>query len=240
VSERPPDKGALTPGDPLAGAPSAVPPHPSGLPGVPEAPRQAPEYPAPPPGHGLQQPGYGPQSPAPPGAGGPPSWPSPSPSPIAGRYVLSGWWRRVGASIIDGLVIGIPATVILVALGASIFATGDDSDAGLIAFIGAFLVAALVFVLIGIFYAPVMMAKTNGKTVGRMVAGIRVIRANGQPMDFGTAALREVVLKWLVFGVIANSVTFGLASLIDVLWPLWDEENRALHDFPVNTRTIID
>ena len=28
------------------------------------------------------------------------------------------------------------------------------------------------------------------------------------------------------------------AQLIDWLWPLWDDENRALHDFIVNTRTV--
>jgi hypothetical protein len=25
-----------------------------------------------------------------------------------------------------------------------------------------------------------------------------------------------------------------------VLWPLWDDENRALHDFVVDTRTVKD
>jgi hypothetical protein len=38
---------------------------------------------------------------------------------------------------------------------------------------------------------------------------------------------------------VANSVTFGLASLLDVLWPLWDEENRALHDYVSQTRTVL-
>jgi hypothetical protein len=33
-------------------------------------------------------------------------------------------------------------------------------------------------------------------------------------------------------------MTIGIAQLVDVLWPLWDEENRALHDFIVNTRTV--
>jgi hypothetical protein len=59
-------------------------------------------------------------------------------------------------------------------------------------------------------------------------------------VDFGYATLREVVVKWLLFGVVANSFTFGLAALVDYLWPLWDEENRALHDFVVNSRTILD
>jgi uncharacterized RDD family membrane protein YckC len=73
-----------------------------------------------------------------------------------------------------------------------------------------------------------------------MACGIRVVRANGQPVTFGWACLREVLAKWLLFGVIANSFTFGLIGLIDYLWPLWDEENRALHDFVVDSRTILD
>jgi uncharacterized RDD family membrane protein YckC len=72
-----------------------------------------------------------------------------------------------------------------------------------------------------------------------MAMGIRVVRANGQPMTFAWAMLREVVVKALLFGI-AGSLTFGLASLLDVLWPLWDEENRALHDFVVDTRTVRD
>jgi len=68
---------------------------------------------------------------------------------------------------------------------------------------------------------------------------IRVIRADGGQMTFGFAMLREVLVKSLLVGVVA-SATFGLAWLLDILWPLWDEENRALHDFVVNTRTIVD
>jgi hypothetical protein len=49
--------------------------------------------------------------------------------------------------------------------------------------------------------------------------------------------LREVAVKTLLGGI-AGTLTGGLANLLDVLWPLWDEENRALHDFIVDTRTI--
>jgi uncharacterized RDD family membrane protein YckC len=83
------------------------------------------------------------------------------------------------------------------------------------------------------------MARTNGKTFGRMAVGIRVVRAKGEPMTFGFAMLREVAVKALLFGI-ASSLTGGLASLADVLWPLWDEENRALHDFVVDTRVVKD
>jgi len=44
---------------------------------------------------------------------------------------------------------------------------------------------------------------------------------------------------WLLFGLLLGSITGGIAVLIDYLWPLWDEENRALHDYVVNTRTVL-
>ena len=138
-------------------------------------------------------PGY--SSPAPPGAGG--LAPSPM-APAPGTYQLGGWWARVGAAIIDGLIIGIPALIVLLALGAG--AANSDTDGGAAGFIGAALLALLVFLIVGLLYAPYMMSRTNGQTVGRMATGIRVIRANGEPMTFGYAALREIVVKGLLIG----------------------------------------
>ena len=88
-------------------------------------------------------------------------------------------------------------------------------------------------------YAPMLMSRTNGQRSAAWRSGIRVIRADGQPMTFWFALLREVVVKALLVGVL-SSVTFGLAWLLDVLWPLWDEENRALHDLVVDTRVVAD
>jgi uncharacterized RDD family membrane protein YckC len=48
-----------------------------------------------------------------------------------------------------------------------------------------------------------------------------------------------VLIKIVIFGI-AGSFTAGIAPLLDVLWPLWDEENRALHDFIVSTRVVQD
>jgi uncharacterized RDD family membrane protein YckC len=178
-------------------------------------------------------------SPPPPGAGGLPTR-DPFAAPAAGHWQLAGWWRRVGAHLIDGIIIGIGAVLLLVVLGAifgSGFLVGDTTGVialvlGLVLWFACIAVAALL-------YAPLMMSRTNGQTVGRMAVGIRVVRADGRPIDFGFAMLREVAVKWLLFGLVAGSVTGGIATLIDYLWPLWDEENRALHDLIVNTRTVM-
>jgi uncharacterized RDD family membrane protein YckC len=222
MSERPNDPG-LTPGDPLAPAPDA-PRHESGLPGYePEAPKSAPG-------------GY--SSPPPPGAVGATAYAAP---PVAsGQYQLAGWWSRVGAALIDSLIIGVGALLIVLLFGA-VFSAGffASEETGVVALIVGLMLSFLAIAIVALLYAPLMMDRTNGKTLGRMAMGIRVVRANGQPMTFGFAMLREVAVKALLFGL-AGSLTFGLANLADVLWPLWDDENRALHDFVVDTRTVRD
>jgi uncharacterized RDD family membrane protein YckC len=181
-------------------------------------------------------PGY--TSPPPPGAGGPVG--APAPQAVAGRYVLAGWWRRAGAQVIDGLIIGAGGTLLLIAITAP-FSIGffADDDIGIVSIIVGLLLATVCVAIVALLYAPALMARTNGKTLGRMAVGTRVIRAKGGDITFGFAMLREVAVKALLFGV-AGALTGGIAQLIDYLWPLWDEENRALHDFIVDTRTILD
>jgi uncharacterized RDD family membrane protein YckC len=268
MSERPDDRGRLTPGDPLGDgeddppprgdAPPPpprgdAPPPPPGEPAPPASRRDAgplgiPERPPPrseaptarhPGSAGEAIPGYGPHSPAPPGAGGPARTAGAGLPGQPGQYVLSGWWRRAGAAIIDGLILTVAAVAVLAVFGA-VFSVGffAGDTVGVVSVIVGLLLATVAYTIVALLYAPLLMSRTNGRTLGRMVTGIRVIRANGHPMTFGFAMLREVAVKALLFGI-ASSLTFGLASLLDILWPLWDEENRALHDILVDTRVII-
>lgn len=176
-------------------------------------------------------------SPPPPGAGGPVSAYGAS-APVGGQLVLASWGRRVGAFLIDGLIVGIGALILLVAITAP-FSVGffASDNTGIVALFVGFLLATLCITVIAFLYAPALMARTNGQTFGRMAVGIRVVRANGRPITFGFAMLREVVVKALLFGLIGG-ITGGIVHLLDALWPLWDEENRALHDFVVNTRVV--
>ena len=214
----------MTPGDPLAPRsgdpmtpPTTEPPrHESGLPGVE---------------------GY--SSPPPPGAVGG-SWAATPAVPSAGQYVLASWWSRVGSTLIDGLIIFVGWIVIMAVFGAVFsigFLAGDETGTASLIF-GLFL-SIIAIAIVTILYAPVLMARTNGKTLGRMAMGIRVVRASGEPVTFGWAMLREVAVKVLLFGF-AGSLTFSLVNLADALWPLWDDENRALHDFVVNSRVVRD
>ena len=160
--------------------------------------------------------------------------------PSQGRYVLAGWWSRVAATLLDGIVIGIGAVLVMLIFGSAFsvgFFDGEDSGAGAIA-VG-LTIGIISTSIIALLYAPLMMTRTNGRTLGRMAVGNRVVRAKGQEMTLGVAVVREVLVKTLLFGFI-GTITIGIASLVDVLWPLWDDENRALHDFVVDTRTVKD
>ena len=77
-----------------------------------------------------------------------------------------------------------------------------------------------------------------------MAAFTLTVNGKQQTVDVDPAPLGELpagVSPTDVVGFgIAGAFTGGIANLVDVLWPLWDEENRALHDFVVNTRVVKD
>jgi uncharacterized RDD family membrane protein YckC len=216
--------GGLTPGDPLGGGDR---PETADRPLWSGDRAPAPERPVP---------GY--TSPVPPGAGGL-GLPA-APGAVAGRPQLAGWWRRAGAQVVDGLIVTVGAALLFVAITAP-FSIGffASDEVGAVAIVVGALLAILCVAVVALLYAPALMARTNGKTLGRMATGIRVVRTDGRPITFGFAMLREVAVKTLLVGI-ASTLTGGIAYLLDVLWPLWDEENRALHDFVVNTRTVMD
>ena len=75
-----------------------------------------------------------------------------------------------------------------------------------------------------------MVAYRDGQTVGKQVASVRVVTADDQPVGPGRAFGRELlklVFAWTL-----------VLYLLDVLWPLWQPENRALHDLAAGTRVV--
>ena len=66
-----------------------------------------------------------------------------------------------------------------------------------------------------------------GQSFGKRFIGLRVIRADGQPMDYPTALIR--LLVYLVSMLFAG---------LGFLWMLWDENQRGLHDKIAKTVVI--
>jgi uncharacterized RDD family membrane protein YckC len=185
-----------------------------------------PQAPAPPPG--PQAPEYG--GPVPPGG-----WEQPiaQPAPAWHGRQLASWGSRLAAYLVDGLILLVPVialTVIIVAV-----ATGSGTGAWVTGIIG-----FLAYLVVAFLYWPLLMAREgphNGQTWGKQALGIRVIRDNGDRMSFGWAALREIVIKGFLVGVASSIIPF-IPWFLDFFWPLWDDENRALHDMIVSTHVV--
>jgi uncharacterized RDD family membrane protein YckC len=214
-------RGPETPSGPQAPAPGpqAPPPPPSGPPGyVPRA--SSPESP----------PGYG--GPVPPGG-----WQQPIARPTGGWVgrPLASWGSRVGAQVIDWLVLLVPAAILT-----ALLIGGYDTDSSTGELIGVSILSFLLWSAIVLLYAPLLMIRggeRNGQTLGKQVVGITVVRDGGESFGFWWAVLREVVVKNLAVGI-ASSIIPLIPWLLDNLWPLWDDENRALHDMVVKTHVI--
>ena len=222
-----PAEGGLTPGDPL-GAPRPGPETPE-RPGA-DPPRRGPETPERP-----TSDHYG-GGPVPPGAL------SGAPGRAAREAAIdlppAAYGRRVVATLVDALIVFALAAAVL-GLVIAVAGSFDDDATGVAAAILSALIAVLAITVGALVYAPAVMARTNGRTVGKMVTGIRVVRADGRRVDFLWAALREVVVKAFALGI-AAALTGGLAYLVDVLWPFVDGRRRALHDIVVDSRVVRD
>ncbi len=96
---------------------------------------------------------------------------------------------------------------------------------------------AIVLTVFVFLYPTLWIAFKQGRTVGKRLLGIRVVCDDGSLLGLAHAALREIVVKQLMFGF-AASFSFGAIQVADVLWPFADRRNRCLHDIVARTRVI--
>lgn len=203
-------------------------PGPGPGPGIPGPP--PPGYGATPPPPGYGAPGYG-ATPPPAGYGtrgyGTPGWaPAPAFGDPAGAGQLAGWWYRVAATLIDGIILVIFESVVGAILGGGLLAAGGGAA-------GAVGLARVVDAAGALAYQGLLLSY-RGQTVGMMAVGTRIVDArSGGGISVGRALLRA-----LIEGVFA--VLLLIPWLVDVLWPLGDGRNQTLHDKIVGTLILRD
>jgi uncharacterized RDD family membrane protein YckC len=165
----------------------------------------------------------------------------PGPSPTRSRqvprwrqYELAGFGTRLAAWLIDGLIVGGIAVGVRVLAGRpAIGSTSPTTRELLISLVAVTAITAA-------YYVP-QMVQRDGRTVGKRVMKIRVVRANEAPMDARTVVLREILCKQLGFGLTLVALAAPdiiVVGLIDYLWVLWDPQYRALHDMAARTRVV--
>jgi uncharacterized RDD family membrane protein YckC len=130
---------------------------------------------------------------------------------------LASWWSRVWASLVDSLIAA--AVVVFAGIGG---------------FHGVQLVFTIIAIAAALLYPPVFMVRGgryNGQTLGKQMLGIRVVRPDGEPIDFTLAVRRELLGK-IALGLIP------LYTIVDSLFPLGDQRRQAVHDKVAGTYVV--
>jgi uncharacterized RDD family membrane protein YckC len=137
-------------------------------------------------------------------------------------HQLANWLQRVGAYLIDQLVIAIP-----IAIAVAILAPASDSGSS-----GTALIAILLYLVafgIWIYNRWIMQGRT-GQSWGKQALGLKLLRMdNGQPIGAGMCLARE-------FAHLLDS----LPCYIGFLWPIWDNRRQTFADKVLNTVVIAD
>lgn len=159
------------------------------------------------------------------------------------NYQLSGWWARVGAYVIDSLLIGLIGLILTVMIGlVMVLIFSGASDGAIFAAVIFFLIISLVInLLVMVFYYCLTMKRPgnkNGQSPGKEVFNITVKREDGGEIDFKYAFIRQIVVIYLFFNVFVNIVTASVGMILNYLWPLWDDKRQALHDKMVGSRVV--
>lgn len=226
--------------------------HPPGPAGPYGQPPQQPQQPQQPYGQPPQQPyGYGvPQQPPFPqqqgyGYGYPaPGYPQ---GPPNGMPPLAGWGARVGASLLDGLILGlVPMAMVMTGYGMFIkaivdsarrcdYSTGSSgadycNSAPNISPLAVLLLGLGGLLSFGLSLWVCYREGTTGQSPGKKIVGIRVLRElDGRPLGFGMAFVRRLC-----------HMVDGMACYIGYLWPLWDDKNQTFADKIVHSVVVKD
>jgi len=145
----------------------------------------------------------------------------------------AGFWIRLGATVIDGIILAIvqaPISILNGVLGAMVGGKpGQEPNPEmamlvlLTTFIGMFVSIAVTVCYVGFFYSK------KGATPGKMVFGLKVVSTEtGKNLTFWKAGLRDTVGK-------------GISSIIlaiGYLMAAFRDDKKALHDIMFNSQVI--
>lgn len=186
----------------------------------------------------------------------PQGWQS-HPATTPDGVVLSGWWKRVLARVIDNIIVSIVALPLAfiplqkvfdifwayfeevtaaAQAGSSAIPEQPSSE-----FFAPLLLASMIVLAVQVVYTVAFLTM-KGATPGKMVVGISVrLRDKPGPPPLVAVLKRTAVQE--VGSVVGLTPVVGslgsLFSLVDSLWPLWDDKKQAIHDKVAATNVVV-
>lgn len=123
----------------------------------------------------------------------------------------AGFWIRLGANIIDGIILSLVLGFLALALYGQFNPEFTLAD----------IVRPLYTLLLPVFW--------YGYTLGKRIVGIRIARMDGEKVGIGTMLLRDIV------GGIAYVVTLGIGLIVSAFMVGLREDKRSIHDLIAGT-----
>jgi uncharacterized RDD family membrane protein YckC len=170
---------------------------------------------------------------------------------------LAGWGARLGAYLIDGLILGVLGALAAIpwlgqlidsyselfdeamdagSTGATVDTTAFAEDVA-----GPLLTITLLALAISLVYNVAFLV-WRGATPGKMALGLQVrLRERPGRLGFGTALVRwlaQAGVPGLISLVPVAGSLIWVYSLLDGLWPLWDQNRQSLHDKVAKTNVV--
>jgi uncharacterized RDD family membrane protein YckC len=137
-----------------------------------------------------------------------------------------GFWIRFVAALIDGIICYIVTSILEFALLGSAMVRFAANPADLGSALSKVGLAWLISVTVGCSYETYFIGKMAA-TPGKMAMGLKVVRADGSPVDYARAAGRYF-----------SKVLSAIILFIGYIMAGVDSQKRALHDMICDTRVI--
>jgi uncharacterized RDD family membrane protein YckC len=151
--------------------------------------------------------------------------PGPPPALLAAgppREALAGFWRRLGASFLDWILIGVMAAAIGELFGVDV-PTPPSADGDVY-----FQPAPGPFILVELAYFTWFHATVAGQSIGNKILGIRVLDAGtGRSLPYPRAFVRALM-----------SSLSAIAFFLGYLWMLWEPRKRTWHDIVADSLVV--
>jgi len=146
----------------------------------------------------------------------------------ADDFVVASRGSRLGAVLLDGLVVAVPAMLIAMLVPVMSNGAGQPSAAGMV-LVMLFGLGAIAFVTM-----QLVLLYRHGQTIGKKLIGIRIVRSDGKRAGLG----RIFLLRSFVPGLIGAIPLLGpIFSLVDILF-IFGEERRCVHDLIADTIVV--
>ncbi|MGI5900956.1 MAG: RDD family protein [Desulfitobacteriia bacterium] len=133
----------------------------------------------------------------------------------------AGFWRRLLALIIDGIIAGVVASILFYVLFRDPEVLTLNNEYWSVRDSWTSFISGL--------YAIILPIIWNGQTIGKRALSIRIIKVNGEKIGIGTMLLRVLVSN------IVYALTLGIAFIVSVFMVLIREDKRSVHDFIAGT-----